>query len=128
MSFVVCTDTSAYKGKGVLILLGLSQKDGDSLSYERSCSSLDRTAFRSMLHRFDSAGWKGRNRSGDWEIANGGYDLWFEVYYRGIPVIQCIAGQVSRITVSGDPDMAAAVTAAVDVILAEFPHLKLKAV
>ena len=33
-------------------------------------------------------------KDGDWGIAKGGYDLWFEVYYKGIPKIRCIAGEL----------------------------------
>lgn len=31
-------------------------------------------------------------RSGNWSLGVGGYDLWFEIYYDDIPVIQCIDG------------------------------------
>ena len=30
----------------------------------------------------------------DWSIANGGYDLWFEIYYNGYTVLQCINGKL----------------------------------
>ncbi|WP_252241624.1 hypothetical protein [Clostridium sp. ZBS18] len=31
-------------------------------------------------------------KDGKWSLAVGGYDLWFELYYNNIPVIQCIDG------------------------------------
>lgn len=30
----------------------------------------------------------------NWGIARGGYDLWFEIYYKGIPVIGCVDGEI----------------------------------
>lgn len=48
-----------------------------------------------LLRQFDKAGWKGAFRRGNWSIGNGGYDLWFELYYKGEPVAQCIAGTLS---------------------------------
>ena len=29
-----------------------------------------------------------------WSIAKGGYDLWWEIYYKGYVVLQCIAGEL----------------------------------
>ena len=78
-----------------------------------------------ILRRFDAFAWKGHARCGEWEIANGGYDCWFEVCYRGIPVIDCIAGNLSVIATSGDPDTDAVIKEAISVIRAEYPHLKL---
>ena len=31
---------------------------------------------------------------GDWMIAEGGYDLWFEVYYKEVTAARCIAGKI----------------------------------
>ena len=31
-------------------------------------------------------------KDGKWSLAIGGYDLWFELYYNGILIIQCIDG------------------------------------
>ena len=44
------------------------------------------------LKQFDENGKLGE--SGKWKIANGGYDLWFEVYYEGYTVLQCIDGEL----------------------------------
>ena len=56
---------------------------------------MDFKGLDAVLKRFDSHGWKGSFSSGDWRIANGGYDLWFELYYQGQPVAQCVAGVLS---------------------------------
>lgn len=40
-------------------------------------------------------GWKGSFSNGNWKIVKGGYDLWFELYYRDHPVVQCIDGKLS---------------------------------
>lgn len=47
---------------------------------------------RLLLQIFDEYGWKGSYSVGNWSIANGSYDLWFEIYYNRIAKIQCIAG------------------------------------
>lgn len=47
---------------------------------------------KDVMMRFDKHGWKGNFRQGAWRIANGGYDLWFELYYKETPIMQCIAG------------------------------------
>lgn len=48
-----------------------------------------------VLRKFDEHGWKGSFKHSAWEIANGGYDQWFVVYYQGEPVVDCIAGELS---------------------------------
>ncbi len=50
---------------------------------------------RLLLQIFDEYGWKGSYSVGNWSIANGGYDLWFEIYYNQIAQIQCIAGELT---------------------------------
>lgn len=50
---------------------------------------------RLLLQIFDKYGWKGSYSIGNWSIANGGYDLWFEIYYNQIAQIQCIAGELT---------------------------------
>ena len=47
-----------------------------------------------ILREFDEQGWKGSFSQGSWKIANGGYDLWFEIYYNNSPVMTCIAGKL----------------------------------
>lgn len=47
---------------------------------------------RKMLRCFD---YNGKFASyGAWSIACGGYDLWFEIYYNGQPIIRCVAGEL----------------------------------
>lgn len=36
-------------------------------------------------------------RDGKWTVANGGYDLWWCVSYDGLPVIECVDGEVQAI-------------------------------
>lgn len=52
------------------------------------------TGLKDVLRTFDEHGWKGSFTRGLWEIGNGGYDCWFELYYKGLPVAQCIAGEL----------------------------------
>ena len=33
-------------------------------------------------------------KRGPWKVARGGYDLWFEVYYDELPVVDCVAGEL----------------------------------
>ncbi len=49
---------------------------------------------RLLLQIFDEYGWKGSYSVGNWSIAKGSYDLWFEIYYNQIAKIQCIAGEL----------------------------------
>lgn len=53
------------------------------------------TGLKDVLKRFDENGWKGTFTQGDWQIGNGAYDCWFELYYRGEPVARCVAGELS---------------------------------
>ena len=48
-----------------------------------------------VLKAFDKHGWKGCCTEGNWKIASGGYDLWFELYYAGDIAVQCIDGELS---------------------------------
>jgi len=48
-----------------------------------------------LLQVFDEHGWKGNYSVGRWSIANGGYDLWFQIYEDGIAKIECVDGKVS---------------------------------
>lgn len=76
--------------------------------------------FKRLLLRFDEHGWKGRFNEGPWSIANGGYDLWFEIYYENEPIAQCIAGKVSsHFTIDGIDN-----EKLINKILGIFPHLK----
>lgn len=56
----------------------------------------DLSDFKSMLDTLNNNG--KQSRRGKWYIGNGGYDLWYEIYYNGLPVIQCINGRVNNIT------------------------------
>lgn len=57
-------------------------------------SSEELYQLRILLQKFDNCGWKGRYKVGNWTIANGGYDFWFEIYYKNDVKIQCINGKV----------------------------------
>lgn len=51
------------------------------------------TGLKTVLNQFDKTGKYAK--CGNWSIANGGYDLWWEIYYNGYTVLQCIAGKLS---------------------------------
>lgn len=44
------------------------------------------------LKRFETDGEFAK--CGNWSIASGGYDLWWEIYYKGYTVLQCIDGEL----------------------------------
>ena len=47
---------------------------------------------KSVLEKFDD---NGKYAGGThWSIANGGYDLWWELYYEDLPILQGIAGEL----------------------------------
>lgn len=50
------------------------------------------TGLRTALEKFDENG--KHAKCGKWSIANGGYDLWWEIYYEGYTVLQCIDGEL----------------------------------
>ena len=50
------------------------------------------SGLKDLLRTFDEHGWKGSFKREFWTIGNGGYDCWFELYYKGIPVARCIDG------------------------------------
>lgn len=50
-----------------------------------------------LLRIFDEYGRKGKYSVGKWTISNGGYDLWFEICYNQMVVVQCIAGRIVMI-------------------------------
>lgn len=56
---------------------------------------MDFTGLMNVLEEFDSHSWKGDFLSGDWEIANGGYDLWFEISYLDEVLVRCVDGELS---------------------------------
>lgn len=56
--------------------------------------NLNKSLVTKMLDTFNSNG-KYAHR-GNWSIANGGYDLYWEIYYDGLPVIRDINGNVSE--------------------------------
>lgn len=53
------------------------------------------TGLKDVLRTFDEHGWKGSFTRGLWEIGNGGYDCWFELKYKGLPVASCVAGELA---------------------------------
>lgn len=52
------------------------------------------SGLKAVLKRFDDNGWRGCYRQGPWSIANGGYDLWFELYYEDTCVARCVAKEL----------------------------------
>lgn len=44
------------------------------------------------LKKHDTSG--DYEKSLDWSIAKGGYDLWWEIYYQGYTVLQCVDGEL----------------------------------
>jgi len=51
-------------------------------------------SLKRLLKRFNN-GNKLSYIDGDWKIAVGGYDLWFEIYLKDIPIVKCIEGKLS---------------------------------
>ena len=51
--------------------------------------------FRKLLHSFEEDGYCVSGKH--WKIAKGGYDLYFEVYYDEIPVIDCVCNELINI-------------------------------
>ena len=56
-------------------------------------SGKDKSDFKRKLKSFDENGKYAKR--GNWEIGRGGYDLWYEISYNGVPVIGCTAGKVN---------------------------------
>ena len=50
------------------------------------------SGLRNALEKFEDNGEYAK--CGKWSIAKGGYDLWWEIYYEGYTVLQCIAGKL----------------------------------
>lgn len=73
-----------------------TMKLGEDLSVITEDVLPEKNKLVSALKTFDSNG-KVSNR-GSWKIANGGYDLSFEVYYNGVPVAQCMTDNMLKIT------------------------------
>lgn len=51
------------------------------------------SGLKDVLRRFDENGTFAKK--GVWHIAKGGYDLWWELYYEGQPIIDCVYGKMS---------------------------------
>ena len=58
-------------------------------------NDLELYQLRLLLKTFEEHSWKGNYSLGKWKISNGGYDLWFEVYYNETMVLQCVDGLVT---------------------------------
>ncbi len=50
------------------------------------------SGLRTALKKFEENGEQAK--CGKWCIAKGGYDLWWEIYYEGYTVLQCIYGEL----------------------------------
>ena len=54
--------------------------------------SINFRGLKSVLRKFND---NGKYSEGThWSIANGGYDLWWELYYDGLSILQCVAGEL----------------------------------
>ena len=51
------------------------------------------SGFKQMLEAFIPNGKQAKR--GKWGIANGGYDLQWEIYYNGVPFMECINNEAS---------------------------------
>ena len=80
------------------------------------------SGLKSILKAFDEHRWIGTYSNGNWRISNGGYDLWFELYYLGIPVVQCIDGKLISTSNFTFPDK----ERLFNEILEVYTHLKVK--
>ena len=54
--------------------------------------NFDFTGIKTALRKFEENGKEAH--CGKWTIANGGYDLWWEIYYEGISVLECVDGDI----------------------------------
>ena len=59
---------------------------------EENSMSINFRGLKSVLKKFDNNGKYAKGTH--WSIANGGYDLWWELYYDGLPILQCVAGEL----------------------------------
>ena len=50
---------------------------------------------RSLLKRFDE-GIELSVAGTHWSIAQGGYDLWWQIYFDEIPVVDCVNGEIEN--------------------------------
>lgn len=49
---------------------------------------------RNVLQKFEE---DGRVASGThWKIAKGGYDLWWQLYYDNVPVVDCVCNEIEN--------------------------------
>ena len=65
---------------------------------EGNTMTINFRGLKSVLEKFDN---NGKYVEGThWSITNGGYDLWWELYYDGLPILQCVAGEL-KIVVCG---------------------------
>lgn len=55
---------------------------------------------RSVLRKFDE---DGKYAEGEhWSIGKGGYDLWWELSYDGIPVVDCVCNRIKNLCLTND--------------------------
>ena len=47
---------------------------------------------KSVLRKFETSG--EYVCEGNWSIAKGGYDLYWEIYYQGVTVLQCVCNEL----------------------------------
>ena len=51
------------------------------------------SGFKQMFQKFMGGADNSAYTNGNWKIATGAYDLWFEIYLNGTPVIGCVDGK-----------------------------------
>lgn len=52
------------------------------------------SGLKSALKMFKENSWRGSTTFGFWRIAQGGYSMWFQVYYKDELVLDCIEGEL----------------------------------
>lgn len=72
---------------------------------------------RSQLRKFDGNGKYVRGRH--WEIANGGYDLYFQISYDGVSVLDCVCNELEPCADCENFDAIA------KVVMEEYPQTRL---
>ena len=51
------------------------------------------SGFKQMFQKFMGGADNCSYTNGNWKIATGAYDLWFEIYLNGTPIIGCVDGK-----------------------------------
>lgn len=73
-------------------LSDIASAECDKQKQTKAASTINFSGLRNALEQFEDNG--NYAKCGKWSIAKGGYDLWWEIYYEGYTVLQCIAGEL----------------------------------